>query len=206
MPRILLLISALFLLLTSSSWAATLQNKINRKLLINLVGGRSIELLPNGMANVSEYELSSPHLQSMLSRGEVAIIRAPASPANKKTIAAQPEVSQSKMAQDKKIPFPSSPPQPPSQPADTNTAGLWNARCAACHGKDGKGNTSQGRQMGCSDISSASWQKSVSDARIKDTILNGRDKNGKKQLMPAYANKLHPEQIDSLVTFIRTFK
>jgi mono/diheme cytochrome c family protein len=84
---------------------------------------------------------------------------------------------------------------------------LWRAKCASCHGPDGKGATEQGRKMSVADMTTAEWQK-MTDAAIKVAISDGlkRDKNGAKQEMEAYKAKLRPDQMDGLVVYIRALK
>jgi cytochrome c6 len=76
---------------------------------------------------------------------------------------------------------------------------LFKAKCAACHGPDGKGETSMGKMMKVRDMSSEDVQKQT-DAALTDIITNGKGK------MPAYKGKLTDDQIKQLVGFIRTFK
>ena len=85
---------------------------------------------------------------------------------------------------------------------------LWRAKCASCHGPDGKGQTEQGKKMAVGDMSSAAWQGAITDDKIKAAISDGfkRDKNGVKQEMEAYKSKLRPEQIDGLVAYVRGLK
>jgi cytochrome c553 len=85
---------------------------------------------------------------------------------------------------------------------------LWKAKCASCHGADGKGKTEQGEKMGVSDYTDAAWQKAHSDADIKKAITEGvkREKAGKKQEMEPYKDKLSPEQIEQLIAYIRSLK
>lgn len=91
---------------------------------------------------------------------------------------------------------------------DKKTERTWKAKCATCHGADGKGQTEQGQKMGIADYTSADWQKSKSDADLKKAISEGvnREKNGKKQEMEGFAEKLPPEQIDQLAAYVRTLK
>jgi mono/diheme cytochrome c family protein len=83
----------------------------------------------------------------------------------------------------------------------------WKAKCAACHGADGKGATEQGKKMQVADMTSADWQK-IDDGKIKVAINDGlkRDKNGVKQEMEAYKSKLRPDQVDGLVAYVRGLK
>jgi len=59
--------------------------------------------------------------------------------------------------------------------------------------------------MGIADYSSAAWQKSQSDAQIKKAILEGIQavRGGKKVEMSAYKDRLSPEQVDALVSYVR---
>jgi mono/diheme cytochrome c family protein len=90
--------------------------------------------------------------------------------------------------------------------ADPRTVRLWKAKCAACHGEDGKGATEQGKKMGIADMTQATWQKQFTDDQIKATLTSGikREKNGKHQEMDPFAGALRPEQMDALVAYIRS--
>ncbi len=92
--------------------------------------------------------------------------------------------------------------------ADAATERTWRAKCASCHGADGKGQTEQGKKMQIADMTTADWQAKFDDAKIKAAISDGlkRDKNGVKQEMEAYKAKLRPDQVDGLVTYIRSLK
>lgn len=76
---------------------------------------------------------------------------------------------------------------------------VFKAKCAACHGASGAGDTGMGKAMGLKDLGSADVQKQ-SDADLAGIITNGKGK------MPKYDGKLTKEQIDSVVQFIRTLK
>jgi mono/diheme cytochrome c family protein len=86
------------------------------------------------------------------------------------------------------------------------TERTWQAKCASCHGDDGKGQTAKGKEMGVRDMTSADYQK-ASDADFQKAIEEGVDKtvDGKKQKMDPYKDKLKPEQIAELVKYIRGF-
>jgi mono/diheme cytochrome c family protein len=91
---------------------------------------------------------------------------------------------------------------------DARTVRTFKAKCAGCHGDDGKGATEQGKKMGIGDMTQAAWQKQFTDEQVKTAIVNGfkRDKNGKTQQMDAFGPPvLRPEQIDALVGYVRTF-
>lgn len=75
----------------------------------------------------------------------------------------------------------------------------FKAKCAMCHGADGKGDTAMGKKFGLKDLGSAEVQ-GKSDADLTTIITKGKDK------MPAYGEKLSKDQIDGLVKYIRTLK
>jgi cytochrome c6 len=76
-----------------------------------------------------------------------------------------------------------------------DAAGTYKAKCAMCHGPDGKG-SAMGTKMGARDFGSADVQKET-DAQLTDAIANGRGK------MPAYKDKLKDTEVKDLVTYIR---
>jgi mono/diheme cytochrome c family protein len=80
-------------------------------------------------------------------------------------------------------------------PAD-DAAGLFKAKCVACHGSDASGNTPVGKNLKIRDLRSAEVQ-AQSDAELFKIISNGKGK------MPAYSKSLTEEQIHQLVAFIR---
>jgi mono/diheme cytochrome c family protein len=92
-----------------------------------------------------------------------------------------------------------------SAQADKKTERLWKAKCASCHGADGKAQTDQGKKMQVRDMANAAWQKEVSDDAMRKAIKDGvqRNKDGVKQEMEAFGDTLKPDQIDALVQFIR---
>jgi mono/diheme cytochrome c family protein len=91
---------------------------------------------------------------------------------------------------------------------DKKTVRTWKAKCASCHGAEGKGDTDKAKEMGMADMTTDAWQKQFTDAQIKDATLKGlkRDKNGKSQEMQGFADKLKPEEVDALVGYVRSLK
>ena len=83
--------------------------------------------------------------------------------------------------------------------AQTGGEALYKAKCVACHGPDGKGETSVGKANNIRDLGSADVQAQTDDV-IAAIISNGKSK------MPAYGKSLKPEQIKDLVAYIRTLK
>jgi cytochrome c6 len=84
----------------------------------------------------------------------------------------------------------------PAQAQDGGAA-LYKTKCAACHGADGKGETSIGKANKLRDFGSPDVQQQ-SDADLAAVITAGKGK------MPAYGKSLKPDQIKDLVTYIRS--
>jgi mono/diheme cytochrome c family protein len=80
-----------------------------------------------------------------------------------------------------------------------DAAADYKAKCATCHGPDGKGDTAMGKTMKVKDLGSAEVQKQ-SDADLTTIIEKG------KKPMPGYEGKLTKEQIDSVVKYVRSLK
>jgi len=78
-------------------------------------------------------------------------------------------------------------------------ADVFKGKCASCHGADGKGETTMGKNLKLKDLGSADVQKK-SDAELTDVITKG------KKPMPAYEGKLTDDQIKDVVKYIRTLK
>ena len=80
-----------------------------------------------------------------------------------------------------------------------DAAADYKAKCATCHGPDGKGDTAMGKTMKVKDLGSAEVQKQ-SDADMATIIEKG------KKPMPGYEGKLTKDQIDALVKYVRSLK
>ena len=81
----------------------------------------------------------------------------------------------------------------------------WNLNCAACHGKDGKGQTMMGRKFGIKDLTDAKVQAALTDDQAIKDIKEGVTENGQTK-MKAFADKLSDEDVKALVAHIRSFK
>jgi len=75
-------------------------------------------------------------------------------------------------------------------------AGDFKAKCAMCHGADGRGSTATGKALKVRDMGSADVQGQT-DAQLTAIITDGRNK------MPAYKGKLTDDQIKGLVAYVR---
>jgi cytochrome c6 len=80
---------------------------------------------------------------------------------------------------------------PPALAADAPA--LFAARCAVCHGKDGKGSPA-GKKMGVSDLAG---ERKEPVAEIAEDITKGKGK------MPGFKGKLSPEEIDALARYVK---
>jgi cytochrome c6 len=73
---------------------------------------------------------------------------------------------------------------------------LYKARCAMCHGADGKGETPMGKKLNIRDLGSPEVQKQT-DAELTAVISKGKGK------MPPFGGKLTAEQIGQVLAHIR---
>lgn len=84
-----------------------------------------------------------------------------------------------------------------SLPAAADAAATYKAKCAMCHGADGKGATPVGQKLGARDFASPDVQK-ASDADLATITAKGKNK------MPSYEKSLKDTEIKDLVTYIRS--
>ena len=83
--------------------------------------------------------------------------------------------------------------------AEETPGTLWvTAKCALCHGEDGRGNTPSGKQMNVRDLRADEIQKK-SDEELSKTVSGGHKK------MPSFRNRLTAEQVSKLVSYVRDF-
>jgi mono/diheme cytochrome c family protein len=90
-----------------------------------------------------------------------------------------------------------------SSQAASATAGdggeTFKAKCVACHGPDGTGNTPAGKALKIRDLTSADVQ-SQTDNQLYDIVAKGKGK------MPPYEKTLGADKCKELVAYIRTLK
>lgn len=78
--------------------------------------------------------------------------------------------------------------------ADTPAAAeIFAKRCAACHGKDGKGDTPMAKKLGAKDISALTG----SEADIQKTIETGKGK------MPAFKGKITDAELAAVAKYVK---
>lgn len=74
---------------------------------------------------------------------------------------------------------------------------IYKAKCAACHGASGAGDTPMGKKLGVKDLGAPSAQK-LTDDEMFDRISKGKDK------MPPFEKRLTPEKIRLVMTYVRS--
>jgi hypothetical protein len=73
--RKVLIFSACLLLVANTTWAAKIKSHTNMKLVVKLNSGKVLELLPQATADISDRELTTPQLQTLISAGQVTVIQ-----------------------------------------------------------------------------------------------------------------------------------
>lgn len=86
-----------------------------------------------------------------------------------------------------------------------DAAANWGQHCASCHGKDGSGSTTMGKKLGVKDYRDAKVQAAFSDGELESAIKSGV-KEGGKEKMKAFKDKLSDDEIKALVAYVRTLK
>lgn len=81
-----------------------------------------------------------------------------------------------------------------------STAQLYSRYCSSCHGRDGRSQTSKGKFSHARDLTDATWQDDVSDERIYNSIMHGRNQRGN---MPGFNAKLKEKEANGLVEMVR---
>jgi mono/diheme cytochrome c family protein len=77
-----------------------------------------------------------------------------------------------------------------------SAAATYKAKCAGCHGADGKATTGAGKALGAHDFASDEVTK-MSDADLINAVTAGKNK------MPAYGKSLKDTEIKDLVAYVR---
>jgi mono/diheme cytochrome c family protein len=76
---------------------------------------------------------------------------------------------------------------------------LFRRFCVVCHGDDGKGTAMRQDLNTLPDFTLRAWQERRTDFQLFESI-----RGGKGSAMPPFREKLSPEQIHDLVTFVRS--
>src|SRR4029077_19383620 len=85
---------------------------------------------------------------------------------------------------------------PAALQAQSDAAKTFKANCVLCHSADGSGDSATGKAMHAKDLRSDEVQKQ-SDAELGAAITKGKGK------MPAFGAKLRPDDVTSLIAYIR---
>jgi len=75
--------------------------------------------------------------------------------------------------------------------------GLYEKKCAMCHGKDG---VAKAMAKGSANLNDAEWQKGTSAQAIAAVSAEGKGK------MPGYADKLSEEEIKAISEYVLSLK
>ena len=91
----------------------------------------------------------------------------------------------------------------PAPPAPDDVGqDLYNARCAACHGRDGKGKTPIGVKLRARDLTAGARWKDLTNAAILKVIDEGTPDKG----MPSYRGRYSASETAALVAYLLAFK
>jgi cytochrome c6 len=97
---------------------------------------------------------------------------------------------------------------PAGYKGDKKIKRLFEAKCASCHGEDGRGKTELGLEMGIADMTQAAYWKNLTLEVARKEVLEGlqRTANGKQQEMKPFKDRLTPEQVDALNVYAASLK
>jgi cytochrome c553 len=82
---------------------------------------------------------------------------------------------------------------------------LWTAKCAPCHGANGKGETKMGRKLKIVNLTDAKVQASFTDADATKAIKEGiKDEKGVARMQPV--EDLSDGDVQALVAYVRALR
>src|SRR6266404_587485 len=87
-----------------------------------------------------------------------------------------------------------------SSTSSSDARTTFDAKCAKCHGKDGRAKGLLSKAKGIRNLTDAKWQEDVTDERLFNSISNGRGK------MPSFKKQLSEADINALVAYVRGLK
>lgn len=85
---------------------------------------------------------------------------------------------------------------------------LFQFYCAQCHGPEGKGNgpnVTEDFATDPRDFTNTEEMEKLSDADIKNVVLDGGPALSKSELMPPWSKTLSDEEVDALTRRLREF-
>ncbi len=74
---------------------------------------------------------------------------------------------------------------------------VYKAKCASCHGPDGKGETAAGKATKARDLCSADVKKET-DAAWTEIVVKGKNK------MPSYDKKISDAEVKDVIAYMRS--
>lgn len=85
---------------------------------------------------------------------------------------------------------------------------LFEAKCATCHGDDGKAKTELGKEMAIEDMTKAAYWKELTLEGARKSVLEGmkRTHKGVEQEMKPFKDRLSPDQVDALIIYSASLK
>jgi mono/diheme cytochrome c family protein len=91
---------------------------------------------------------------------------------------------------------------------DKKTKRLYEAKCATCHGDDGRAKTELGLEMGIADMTKSAYWKDLTLEGARKSVLEGikRVQQGKEQEMKPFKDRLTEAQVDALVLYSASLK
>jgi len=81
----------------------------------------------------------------------------------------------------------------------------WTKHCASCHGKDGKGQTKAGKMAGVKDQTDPQYQAGLKDDKMFTAVKEGLKEGGKEKMKP-FKDKLSDDEIKALLAHVRALK
>jgi mono/diheme cytochrome c family protein len=89
----------------------------------------------------------------------------------------------------------------------SETEKVFKFYCAQCHGLEGKGdgpNVTKDFPVSPRNFTNAAEMNKLSDADLKNVIMDGGPSVSKSPMMPPWGKTLTPEQVDGLIKHLRT--
>lgn len=81
----------------------------------------------------------------------------------------------------------------------------WTKHCTSCHGKDGSGDTKMGKKSGAKDYRDPKVQAEIKPDVAFKNVKEGM-KDGAKEKMKPFADKLTDDEIKQLIAHTKTFE
>jgi mono/diheme cytochrome c family protein len=95
-----------------------------------------------------------------------------------------------------------------SEPVFSNISDAYEALCSRCHGLDGRGQPQLETAPAMKprpDFTSEVWQRSVTDERIRKSIVEGGGAVGLSEEMPPFGTFFSQDDLELLVEMLRAF-